>query len=415
MTTQAPIATPPGQVATASLLRQTQFRWYMAGQANWFASWGVRHVIFPWLVVVVLHESPDRVGIAQMAVLLPNLFLLLIGGAVADRSDLRRLLLIAQLVALLPPLGLAVLMAMGQLSYSIMVAYGLSLGVTIAFVSPARDTLMSRLAGDEIQRAVTIATGLQFGCQIVGVVLAGYAASVGAPLLLLVQAGFIAAALFATWKLAPVPSRRDILATSSHWHEITDGLRVMRATPLVVSIVALMVAVGFTFMGWFLVILPVTIRDTYGGGATEIAAANMSFMSGTVAVTMLMLRTGHMRRAGQALVIAMCIVAMLIAVSYFQMPIEIFFGGVFLFGAASGLMFAMARSIIQESSPESHRARILSAFQMGYLGAAPLGALAMGFLAAQLGVHTAALFPAVLLGLAIIWLAPGSGLWRRVS
>jgi len=407
--------TPPESATDTPLLKQTQFRWYMLGQANWFASWGVRHVIFPWLVVVVLHESPDRVGIAQMAVLLPNLFLLLIGGAVADRSDLRRLLIIAQSAALLPPLGLAVLMAMGQLSYPIMVTYGLLLGLTIAFVSPARDSLLSRLAGNEIQRAVTIATGLQFGCQIIGVILAGYAASVGAPLLLLVQAGFIAAALFATWQLAPVPSRRDVLATSSHWYEIADGVRVMRAMPLVASIVALMVAVGFTFMGWFLVILPVTIRDTYGGGASEIAVANMCFMSGTVAVTVLLLRLGHLRRAGQALVLAMIAVTALIAISYFKMPIGIYYAVVFLFGIASGLMFAMARSIIQEASPDSHRARILSAFQMGYLGAAPIGALAMGFLADQVGVHVAALAPAVILGLAIIWLAPGAGLWTRVS
>lgn len=397
------------------LLRQPQFHWYMAGQANWHASWGVRHVIFPWLVVVVLAESPDRVGIAQMAVLLPNLFLLLLGGAIADRSDLRRLLIIAQSAALLPPLGLAALMLLGHLSYPIMVAYGLSLGLTIAFVSPARDSLLSRLAGHEIQRAVTIATGLQFGCQIIGVVLAGYAASIGAPLLLGVQAGFILLALLATWRLAPVPSRRDQRATSTHWQEILDGLRVMRAAPQVTPIVALMAAMGFTFMGWFLVILPVTIRDIFWGGAPQIAAANMCFMSGTVAVTLLLLRIGHIRHAGQGMILALAAVALLMALSILPMPFEIYLSCVFLFGVASGLLFAMSRSLIQEASPDSHRARILSLFQMSYLGAAPLGALAMGYLADLVGVITAAMVPAVILALALAWLAPRSGLWRRIS
>lgn len=397
------------------LLQQPQFRWYIAGQANWYASWGVRHVLFPWLVVVVLHESPDRVGIAQMAVLLPNLFLLLIGGAVADRSDLRRLLLISQAAALLPPLGLAALMLAGYLSYPIIVVYGLLLGLTIAFVNPARDTLMSRLAGRAVQRAVTISTGLQFGCQIVGVLLAGYAAKAGAPLLLLVQAGFIAAALLATWRLAPVPSRRDAHATSSHWHEILDGVRVARTLPLIGPIVVLMVAMGFTFMGWFLVILPVSIRDLYGGSAPELALANMCFMGGTVLSTLWLLRIGHVRRAGRGFVAALGVVALLTLITYLRMPVEAYYLCVLLFGAASGLMFAMSRSLIQEASPETHRARILSLFQLGYLGAAPMGALAMGYLAELTGARQATLAPGLLLAVILLWRAPGSGLWGRVS
>ncbi len=399
----------------APLLRQPQFRWYIAGQASWYASWGVRHVLFPWLVVVVLHESPDRVGLAQMAVLLPNIFLLLIGGAIADRSDLRRLLIVTQLAGLIPPLALAALIAAGYLSYPLIVAYGLSLGLTIAFVNPARDSLLSRLAGNEVQRAVTISTGLQFGTQIIGVLVAGYAMITGAPLLLLAQAGFIACALFATWRLAPVPSRRDKHATSSPWHEILDGVRITRSLPLIAPIVVLMIAMGFSFMGWYLVILPVTIRDVFHGNAPEIATANMCFMTGTVAATLALLRIGHVKRAGRCFVASLGAVAVVILATYLRMPIELYFFCVFLSGIASGLMFAMSRALIQEASPESHRARILSLFQLGYLGAAPLGAMAQGYLAHFFGAHEAVLAPAIVLAAIILWRAPGSGLWSRVS
>ena len=41
---------------------------------------GIQSVLFPWLIAVYLQESPTRVGIAQMAGLLPMLFLVLFGG-----------------------------------------------------------------------------------------------------------------------------------------------------------------------------------------------------------------------------------------------------------------------------------------------------------------------------------------------
>ena len=46
---------------------------------------GLHKVLFPWLVVGVLMESPSQLGLAQMAVLLPNLLFILPGGVASDR------------------------------------------------------------------------------------------------------------------------------------------------------------------------------------------------------------------------------------------------------------------------------------------------------------------------------------------
>jgi hypothetical protein len=63
------------------------FRWYLGGHAAWFTSFGIQMILFPWLVAVVLQESAQRVGIAQMAVMAPAIVFMLYGGAVADRAD----------------------------------------------------------------------------------------------------------------------------------------------------------------------------------------------------------------------------------------------------------------------------------------------------------------------------------------
>ncbi|MBI2203429.1 MAG: MFS transporter [Candidatus Rokubacteria bacterium] len=144
----------------------TAFRWYLAGMICWFAGYGLQMVFFSWLVAVVLHEPPHRVGIAQMAVMAPSLAFMLLGGAIADRADGRALLIRYQLVALVPPLGLAALIAGGALGYPLLLAYGVVVGTLSAMVIPARDALLTRVVRSDVSRAVALTTAVQYLAQL---------------------------------------------------------------------------------------------------------------------------------------------------------------------------------------------------------------------------------------------------------
>ncbi|MBL4868599.1 MAG: MFS transporter, partial [Pseudomonadales bacterium] len=248
-------------------------------------------------------------------------------------------------------------------------------------------------------------------CQIIGIAIAGAAVSIGAGALLLLQAVFIGFALIATWMVLPAPSSRDPESTSSPLSDIRDGLKVALDTPLIIPIILLMVAMGFCFMGWFLVILPLTIRDVFAGNSPQLAYAHTCFMSGTVAAMVGVLRFGQIARPGKALTLSLATTALLLLITQFHMSLTLYLVCVFLFGMASGINMAMARSIVLEKAPASYRARLLSIFQLGYLGAAPIGALAMGYLTAFLGPLQTALISGSLLGLVVLIVVPGAGLW----
>ena len=47
-------------------------RWYLISSAFFLVPGGIQMVMFPWLVAVFLHETPARVGFAQMASQLPK-------------------------------------------------------------------------------------------------------------------------------------------------------------------------------------------------------------------------------------------------------------------------------------------------------------------------------------------------------
>ena len=70
----------------------TQLTRYQFSVASFAMPHGMLEVLFPYLVVVYLVESPERVGVAQMVLMLPGLFFMLIGGVVAERVNKRTML-----------------------------------------------------------------------------------------------------------------------------------------------------------------------------------------------------------------------------------------------------------------------------------------------------------------------------------
>ena len=153
--------------------------WYLASSACQLVPGGIQQVLFPFLVAVVLHESAERVGIAQMSWQLPALFLLLFGGVLGDRFDQRRILVVAHLLAGLPPLLVAALVHNELLSFAMLVAYGLIGGVFTGLSQPARDALLNRVAGAEVQRTVIIVMTAQWTLTIVGIGIASTADWIG--------------------------------------------------------------------------------------------------------------------------------------------------------------------------------------------------------------------------------------------
>ena len=55
---------------------------YFVATGSWFLAFGLQSVLFAYLVTLVLNESAERVGFAQMAYLIPGTLLILLGGSV---------------------------------------------------------------------------------------------------------------------------------------------------------------------------------------------------------------------------------------------------------------------------------------------------------------------------------------------
>ncbi|MBX3705540.1 MAG: MFS transporter [Pseudomonadales bacterium] len=395
----------PGAVSNRPL------QWYLAGTAFFLIPGGIQQVLFPWLVAVYLMESPARVGLAQMASQLPMVLLILWGGLIGDRLDQRRLLILLQCAMILPPLLMAVVVQADLLAYQILIVWALVGGSFGAFAQPARDALLNRVAGHDIQRVVTLAVGVQFGVQIVGFGIGSVAEWSGPVPLLVTQAALLGVAALATARIPPLPPAPARVRASA-LREIAEGLAIVWRSDTIRPAVLMTFAVGVFFAGTYMVILPLMVRDIYAGSAGGIALVFAANMLGTCTTIFFLMRRGGLARPGRAMLIGSSISVCILSILMLELSLWAFYLVVYLWGLCGGISMTMSRAIVQEASPESHRARVLSVYSLGMMGGMPFGSLLLGWCVGAFGARQALLVPVLGMLCVVVLLLARSRLWH---
>lgn len=391
--------------------RFSPFAIYLTGLGSWFVPLGIQQVLFAWLAAIVLQMDAFAVGIAQMALMAPSILFLPLGGLVADRGDARRLLLRYHLLYAVPPLVLIGVLSMGGLSYPLLIAYGLAAGSIGAFAVPTRDALLPAVAGPNLPRAVALATALQFIGQLLGIAAASEADRVGAVPLLIAQSALVAAGAIAVWRL-PKPPPHPPVAHPSFWRSMGDGIAEAARSEQMWPVLLLNFGIGVFYVGPFMAVLPIVVRDVYHGGAAEIAYINLAFWAGTIVAAFAF--AGLARRVslrGRLVVGAVSVGAVILMCMALQPPFLVFNVLCFVWGLGAGITLTQGRTILQIVAPPTHRARLMALFQLGLGGGGPIGAFIAGSLAAVLGLKLAMVLPAIAMAAMIAMVLAFSRIW----
>ncbi|MCY4214928.1 MAG: MFS transporter [Gammaproteobacteria bacterium] len=386
--------------------------YYLLGTGSWFLSVGIQGVMFAWLVTMVLRESPDRVGIAQMTLLLPGTLFILAGGSVADRYGGRRVAALAQAAGTLAPLWLLALVLADRLTFAGLLAYALVMGCAQAFVTPARDGLLNYVADGRIQRTVMLAGIAQFGTSILGFLLASTADAVGPALILGIQVLILAVGVvgflnIAQPRRAHQPESRTTLMASV----IEGATTVLRHRQL--RMVALQnVAMALFFMGSYIVTLPLLVREAFNGSASDLGLMNACNSIGLVLAIFVLLRRGDVARQGRALIAAQFVGAIMLGAVALAPGFAAFLGLVFVWGACGGVAMTMSRTIMQEQAPDGQQGRVMGFHSFSFMGAGPLGALGSGYLVDEMGAQAALGISAAGMLAVVLMIGLRSSLWR---
>ena len=378
------------------------------------SGFAMQQLLLAWLLMGVLALPADRVGPLQAAAGLPGIVIMLWGGASADRTDARAMLTRVFGIAALVPLGLVLALELGELSVWTVTAWGLGISAAMSFSGPAQQAVLSRIAGRDLQRAVTASTAITMFTYTLGLAAAGQLDRIGLRQVLLVQTLFLAAAAVWIRRIGPQPPS-DVANAEPAWRRIVEGFRASyRQRPVFDAMTVNFVSSIFN-AGGFLTAFPFIVRRVYGGDAELLSWLMIVFFLGAVVSNVIMLRFMPFQRPGRWFILFQLSRVLVLFLMWIEPAWWLVVTAVIAWGLNMGVTTTLARAIVQEAAEEQTRGRVMSVFGLGLLGAPLIGAIILGWIVEQYGA-LAGLVPGMAASVLLFaYSMVATGLWRYRS
>ncbi len=379
--------------------KRAEFVSYLGSTAGWSGAFAMRMILFNWILVGILQEPAAVVGVANAIIGLPGILFMLYGGAIGDEVDGRKLLIRMHLLVSLPPALLAVTAFYGYLNFYTVITYAVFYRVFTSFAGPARQSILNHIVGANIQRGVVISSLVQRFAQVIFGFIAGLTDYISIEALLALQAFLVlSGAVFMLRVQAQSPAQKRPEGQNA-LGAILEGMREVWGLNTIRNIMILNFGAGLFNMGAMGVSIPFIARDIYGIESGEQSVMGFVLGAGLIyGALMTVFRVGEIisssvliwftpiLRPTRLLMITQLSRGIIVSLVALHPNLLSLFALMMVWGANQTISMTIARSVVQEMAPASHRARMLSVFQMGNMGAMPIGTLIMGFLVGGLAI-----------------------------
>jgi predicted MFS family arabinose efflux permease len=339
-------------------------------------------VALSWLIHTSLRD-PFYLGLRAFASDAPLLAFMLVGGAVADRVDRRRILIVSNTLQGTLAAALGLLYATGHLGIAAILAIAALTGLTQSQSAPTYQAVLTSLVPPrQIPNAVAL-NSLQFNLSraIGPAVAALILARGGTGACFAVNAASFLAVIVAVSRIEmpPSPPPRDTLGES-----LRAGLRHVWHDPLLARL-TLLGAIGSLLSFPMITYLPVIAGDVLGTGAAGYSALLSSFGMGAIFGAVTTAHRGHVPGRGRLMLLAVAVYGVTAAVAVTSRVQALSMAMLFVAGASLVTAFSTLNSLVQENSPGELKGRILSIYGLAFRGGMPLGSLVAGLFVRSLG------------------------------
>src|SRR5688572_7417328 len=338
-----------------------------------------------WLIVTMTGSSSAfYLGLDSFAGEAPILLFTLVGGVVADRRDRRHMMLISQVTQMAVALLLAALIFTGSIEIWMVLTLSFISGCAQAFGGPAYQSLIPTLVGKEHLPNAVALNSIQFNlARVIGPIVAGVAlASFG------MVACFGLNGVSFLFVIAAILALRDIhvppAATVSMVDQMKDGLRYVRNSRNLRAVTLL----GFigAFLGLpLLTFLPVITKDVFQQDVAFYSRLMTFSGAGAVTGALTVAYIGKHQHIGRLLLIFLALFGTVMALFSLSRTPVLSAALLFVAGALLVMSFSLTTSLAQLLAPGELRGRVVSIYMVAFRGGSPLGGLAAGMLATQLG------------------------------
>ena len=378
------------RMLTAFTYRDFRVQWFGACTSS-VGTW-TQLTAQNWLVLS-LTGSAFFLGLDAFLQQLPIMLFTLIGGVLADRRDKRRTLLASQYVQMATSAALAGLVYFGFIRIWHILTLSFITGLAQAFGGPAYQSLIPSLVDKkDLPNAVAL-NSIQFNvARVLGPLLFGTTLAVCAQwkfsdpqamgICFLLNSLSFLVVIYALMSLhvKHIPH----VGTTSMSAEMRGGLSYVLHHGSMVALIVL--ASTTTFLGFaVLTFLPIFAQNIFHVGAGTYSHLLAFSGAGSVVGALVVAWLGKFKRMG--------LTALLVQVTYglfifaFAISRVLWLSDLLLFltGVSLMVVFSTVTSLIQLTTPNEMRGRVMSIYLVAFRGGMPLGSLASGYFATFLG------------------------------
>lgn len=356
-----------------------------------------------------LDENPMALGGIGVARILPVIIFSLIGGALADSFDRRKVMFATQSIAAVLALTLALFTQFGQITiWHIYVITALQ-AVVVAFDGPSRQALIPNLLPKEdLPNAFSMTfTAFQAGA-VIGPAISGFfIAGFGQEAVYFFNAISFVAVLVALLLIGDVPQVIGEKTAGISMEAIKDGIRFILSKPIIFS--TMMVDFVATFFASASTLMPIIAKDVLDVGVVEYGYLSAASAVGAVAVALVISQIKEIRKQGMVFVTAVVIFGIATIIFGITKSFIVAWLAIAVTGGADGVSTIVRNTIRQLQTPDHVRGRMTSINQIFFMGGPQLGEIEAGAVAQFFGAPFAVITGGIgcIVGtLLIIWKWP---------
>ena len=380
------------RLQTFAALRHREFRLLWAGQAAASLAMWMDQIARGWLMYE-LTNSPAQLGLVQGVQAIPMLLLAPLAGSVADRWARKPQVVLAEMLAGMLYVVLAVLIMIGHIQPWHVYATAVGMAIVQTFHQPARAAMVAdAVPAYQLTNAIGLNSLVFNVARSIGPALAGaLIARLGTASSYVVQAGCYALATVWTLWLRPTPSGTPggrAAARASFAQSIVEGWTFSWRSEVVRPALLITMCASLFIMP-FMTLLPVFARDLLRVGATGQGALLTAMGIGAVGSAVLIASLGDRLPRGPLMLGGVTLYGFSVIAFAASPSFRLSLGLMTIVGLAHVTSYALVQTVIQTYSPAAFRGRTMAIFHMSSV-VMTLGSMLAGALAALVGARWAA-------------------------
>ena len=393
-------------IHTPPALHHRRFRLLWAGSLVSFAGSQMQLWALFWHIRT-LTDQPIALGAVGLARILPVIIFSLIGGAVADTLNRRRILFLTQSGMALVAFTLGWLTLTGHIDLWHIYLLTALQAVAQAFDGPARQALTPNIVpAQDLPNAFSMNSIANQAGSIVGPAISGLIiAAGGQPYVYIINAISFLAVILALVFMGPVEQQRSAISHNGlvSFDAITEGVRFILNQPLILS--TMILDFFATFFASANTLMPIIAVDVLHVGAVAYGWLSAGQAIGAMIAALIISQLRIIRRQGAIFMLAVVVFGLATIVFGASRLFLLSMLALILVGAADTVSTIIRNTIRQLSTPDYIRGRMTSVNQIFFQGGPQLGEVEAGLVAQLLGAPFAVISGGVGCILAAAWIA----------